>query len=125
MSTLLLIEAGFQVCPCGGQLGMWEKCSPASDNNLSNSLQRPKWHSEESEEPDKHHFFDKKFFRKTGKNAFVHQYLTTFKMMKYFMLALHNWTKEWCDYLDYNRTIDISHKSSPEQLERYATLLHP
>ena len=25
MSTLLLIEAGFQVCPCEGQLGMWEK----------------------------------------------------------------------------------------------------
>ena len=35
-----------------------------------------------------------------------------------------NWTKEWCKYLDYIRTIDISHRASPEQLERYATLYH-
>ena len=36
----------------------------------------------------------------------------------------HNWTKEWCEYLDYMTTIDISHKASPEQLERFATLYH-
>ena len=29
----------------------------------------------------------------------------------------HNWTKEWCEYLDYVRTIDITHNASPEQLE--------
>ena len=36
----------------------------------------------------------------------------------------HNWTKAWCEYLDYIRTIDITHNASPEQLERYAALYH-
>ena len=36
----------------------------------------------------------------------------------------HNWTEEWCEYLDYVRTIDITHNASPEQLERYAALYH-
>ena len=36
----------------------------------------------------------------------------------------HNLTKEWCEYLAYVRTIDTSHKASPKQLERYATLYH-
>ena len=36
----------------------------------------------------------------------------------------HNWTKEWCEYLDYVRTIDITHNASPEQLERYAALYY-
>ena len=36
----------------------------------------------------------------------------------------HNWTKEWCEYLDYIRTIDISHKAPPEQLDRYAAVYH-
>ena len=34
----------------------------------------------------------------------------------------HNWTEEWCEYLVYIRTIDISLKALPEQLERYAAL---
>ena len=33
----------------------------------------------------------------------------------------HNWTKAWCEYLDYVTTIDISHTASPE---RYAALHH-
>ena len=36
----------------------------------------------------------------------------------------HNWTKDRCEYLDYIRTVDISHQASPEQLERYAALYH-
>ena len=36
----------------------------------------------------------------------------------------HKWTKAWCEYLDYIRTIDITHNASPEQLERYAALYH-
>ena len=51
------------------------------------------------------------------RKEFIRQYMIAFKMVRYFMQA-----KEWCEYLDYIRTIDISHKASPEQLERYATL---
>ena len=36
----------------------------------------------------------------------------------------HNWTKEWCEYLDRIKTIDISHEASPEQVDRYASLYH-
>ena len=36
----------------------------------------------------------------------------------------HNWTEARCEYLEYIRTIDITHNASPEQLERYAALYH-
>ena len=36
----------------------------------------------------------------------------------------HNWTEEWCEYLDNIRTIDITHNASREQLERYAASYH-
>ena len=42
------------------------------------------------------------------------------------MLASYNkiGRKEWCECLEYVRTIDITHNASPEQLERYAALYH-
>ena len=36
----------------------------------------------------------------------------------------HNCTEEWCKYLDYVRTIDITHRAPPEQRERYDALYH-
>ena len=36
----------------------------------------------------------------------------------------HGWTEEWCKYLDYLYTVDISHQASPEQRVRYKELYH-
>ena len=38
MSTLLFIEAGFQVCPCGGKLDMSDEMLSSNKQKLSNSL---------------------------------------------------------------------------------------
>ena len=64
--------------------------------------------------------------RKIGKKRIYSTILDPFQNDEVFHVSQlqHNWTKEWCEYLDYIRTIDISHTASPEQLERYATLYH-
>ena len=75
----------------------------------------------------KHHFLAKEFMRKIHKKGiYIRQFLTASRMIKYFHACQlqHNWTKEWCEYLDYIRTIDISHSAPPEQLEQYVALYH-
>ena len=74
----------------------------------------------------KHHFLAKELMRKIGKRGIYSSIHDRFQNDEVFHASQlqHNWTKEWCEYLDYIRTIDISHKASPEQLERYATLYH-
>ena len=47
----LYMEAGFQVCPCGGKLNMSEEMLSSIRQKLSNSLQMPTCHSKEREEP--------------------------------------------------------------------------
>ena len=60
------------------------------------------------------------------KKESTHRFLIAFENNAVFHASQlqHNWTKEWCECLDYIRIIDISHKASPEQLERYAPLYH-
>ena len=74
----------------------------------------------------KHPYIATEFLRKIQKKGIYSSILDRFQNDEVFHARqLHNnWTKEWCEYLDYIRTIDISHKVSPEQLERYATLYH-
>ena len=74
----------------------------------------------------KHQFLAKEFMRKISKNGTYSSFLDRFQKVEVFHASqlLYNWTKEWCEYLDYNRSIDIAHKVFPEQLERYATLYH-
>ena len=45
------IEAGFQVCPCGGKLNMSEEMLSRIRQNLSNSSQTPTRHSKVYAEP--------------------------------------------------------------------------
>ena len=110
-----------------------KNCSPASDTNLGNSLQMLAWHSKEREEPgmvSSHGkniiSLPKEFTRKIHKKGIYTSILGRFQNDEVFHAGQlqHNWTKEWCEYLDYFRTIDISHKASPEQWERYAMLYH-
>ena len=74
----------------------------------------------------KHHFLAKEFMRKINKKWTYSSILDRFQNDEVFHASQlqHNWTKEWCKYFDYIRTIDISHKAPPEQLERYDTLYH-
>ena len=57
---------------------------------------------------------------------FIHQYFVRCQNDEVFSSRQpqHNWTKEWCEFLNYVRTIDIAHNASPEQQERYAALFH-
>ena len=71
----------------------------------------------------KHHYIAKKVMRKIHNKVICTSILGRFQHDEVFQLQ-HNWTKEWCEYLDYVRTIDITHNASPEQLERYAALYH-
>ena len=121
-------EAGFQVCPCGGQLNM-------SEEMLSSFRQKNKqliadayvtFHgtrgaSHCAQPWRKHHFPAKEFIRKNGNKGISSSILDE---VFHASQLHHNWAKEWCEYLDYIRAIDISHKASPEQWERYATLYH-
>ena len=74
----------------------------------------------------RHHFLAKEFVRKIHKKGMFSSILDRSQNDEIFHASQqqHYWTKEWCEYLDYFRIIDISHKASPEQLERYATLYH-
>ena len=66
------------------------------------------------------------FMRKIHKQVIFTSILDRFQNDEIFHAnqLQHNWTKEWCEYLDYIRTIDITHNASPEQLKRYAALYH-
>ena len=68
----------------------------------------------------------KEFMRKIHRKGIFTSILDRFQNDEVFHASQlqHNWTKEWCEHVDYIRTIDISHKANPQQLERYATLYH-
>ena len=108
------IEAGFQVCRCRGQLNMSEEMLSSTKQKFKQLIAdamtfRGKRGARHGAEPwQKHHTHD----RFQNDEVFHASQLQ------------HDWTKGWCEYLDYIRTIDISHKASPEQLVRYATLFH-
>ena len=74
----------------------------------------------------KHHYIAKEFMRKNDKKGIETSILDRLQKDEVFDASQlqHNWTKEWCERLDYVRTIDITHSASPEQLERYAALYH-
>ena len=74
----------------------------------------------------KHHFLAKEFMRKIRRKGNYLSILDRFQNDEVFHASQlqHKWTKEWCEYLDYIRKIDISYKAHPEQLERYAPLFH-
>ena len=74
----------------------------------------------------KHHFLAKAFMRKINKKEMYTSILDRFQNDEVFHASQlqHNRTEDWCEYVDYIRTFDISHNASPEQLERYAALYH-
>ena len=89
------------------------------------------WDSEEREEPGMMFshgrsiiYIAKAFVRKIHKKGNYTSILDRFQNDEVFHASQlqHNWTKEWCDFLDYVRTIDITHSASPENFERYAAL---
>ena len=127
------MEAGFQVCPCGGKLNMPEEMLYWIRQKISNSSNTPARHSKVCPEPrhgaqpwQKHHFFAKECMRKINKKGIHSSIHDRFQNDEVFHASQlqHNWTKEWCEYLDYVRTIDTTHNASTEQLERYAALYH-
>ena len=124
------IEAGFQVCSCGGQLDMSEEMLSSIRQKIKQLIAdafltfRGARHG--AQPCQKHHFLAKEFMRKIGKKGIyssMHNRFRNDEVLHASQLQ-HNWTKEWCEYLDYIKTVDVSHKASPEQLERYATLYH-
>ena len=74
----------------------------------------------------KHHFHAKELMRKIKRKGIKSSILDRFQNDEVFHAnqQQHNWTKEWCEYLDYMGTVDTTHNGSPEQLERYAALYH-
>ena len=74
----------------------------------------------------KHHYIAKESMRTIHRKGIFSSILDRFQNDEVFHASRlqHNWTKEWCQDLDYIGTIDISHKASPEQLARHATLYH-
>ena len=73
-----------------------------------------------------HHFNAKEFMRKIKQKGIKTSTLDRFQNDEVFHASEpeHNWTEDWCKYLDYTRTIDITDNASPEQRERYAALYH-
>ena len=103
-----------------------EKCFPASVKNISNSLQMPFRHSKGPEESGtvlscgrSIISLPKSFEKYPQKKGMYTSILDRFQNDEVFHASQlqHHWTKEWCEYLDYIRTIDISHNAPPEQLE--------
>ena len=74
----------------------------------------------------KHYFIAEHFVRNINKKEIFTSILDRFQNDEVFHARQlqHNWTEEWCEYLDHIGTIDITHNASPEQRERYAALCH-
>ena len=74
----------------------------------------------------KHHFEAKEFIRKITQKGKYMSILDHFLNDEIFHASQrqHTWTEEWGKYLDYVRTIEITHHAPPEQRERYAALYH-
>ena len=66
----------------------------------------------------KHHYIAKEFMRKIHKKGIFSLILDRFQNDDVFHASQlqHKWTTEWCEYLDYVKTIDSTHKTSPEQI---------
>ena len=126
------IEAGFQECPCGGQVEHVRRNASIRQKfkqliaDAYMTFQGTRGARHGIQPWQKHHFLAKEFMRKIHNKGIYTSILDRFQNDEVLHASQlqHNWTKEWCEYLDDIRTIDISHKASPEQLERYATLYH-
>ena len=127
------IEAGFQVCPCGGKLDMSEEVLSSIRQKIMQlivdaymTFQGTRGARHGAQPWQKHHFLAKEFMRTIGKKGIFSLILDRVQNDEVFHASQlqHNWTKEWCEYLDYVRTIEVTHNASPEQLERYAALYH-
>ena len=127
------VEAGFQVCPCGGKLNMSEEmlsCMRQKFKELIangySTFQKKRGAKHGAQLWQKHHFEAKESMRKITQKGKYTSILDRFQNEEVFHASQrqHNWTEEWCKYLDCVRTIDITHRSSPEHRERYAALYH-
>ena len=127
------IETEFQVCPCGGKLNMSEEMLSSIRQKFTQLIadaympfQGTRGAKHGVQPWQKHHFLAEEFMRKIDKKGTYSSVLDRFQNDEVLNASQleHKWTKEWCEHLDYIRTIDISHKAPPEQLERYATWCH-
>ena len=125
------IEAGFQVCPCGGKLKMSEEMLSSIKQKLKQTHRKrlhdvPKYARSQAWCSAISIISAKQFMRKINKKKIYTSILDRFQNDEVFHASQlqHNWTKEWWEYLDYIETIDITHNDSPEQLERSAALYH-
>ena len=125
------IEAGFQVCPCGGQLNMSEEMLSSNRQKIKQliadacmTFQGTRGARHGIQPWQKHHILAKEFMRKIGEQGIYSSMIDRFQNDEVFHASQlqHNWTKAWCKYLDYIRTIGISHEASPEKLQRCAAL---
>ena len=113
-------EAGFQVCPCGGKLNMSEEmlsyisqkckqliadaCMPFHGTRRAKHGAQP-WQKTTSKLRSLCERSEKKGTYSSILDRFQNDEVLHASQLR------HNWTKEWCEYLDYIRTIDISHKA--------------
>ena len=127
------VEVGVQVCPCGGKLNMSEEmlsCMQQKSKELKANaymtFQKRSGAKHCAQLWQKHHFEAKEFMRKITQKGKCTSILDRFQNDDVFNASQrqHNWTEDWCNYLDYVRTIDITHHAPPEQRERYAALCH-
>ena len=72
----------------------------------------------------KHHFNAKEFMRKIKQKGIFTSIPDRFQIDEVFHESHleHNWTEEWCKYLDYIRTIDITHNVCDAMLSQRARL---
>ena len=94
------IEAGFQVCPCGGKLNLSEEMLSCIRQKFKQliadaymTFQGTRGAKRCAQPWQKHHFLAKEFMRKINKKGiYTHRFLTASRMMKYFMQASNNIT---------------------------------
>ena len=114
------IEAGFQVCPCGGKLNMSEEMLSSIRQKIKQliadaymTFQGTRGARHGVQPWQKHHYVAKEFMKKIHKKGMYTSILDRFQNDEVFhaIQLQHNWTKEWCEHLDYIRTIDMLHST--------------
>ena len=94
----------------------WKKCFPASDKIIKQfiadaniTFQGTRGARHGAQPWQKFHYLAKELMRKIGKKGIYSSIYDRFQNDEVFHASQlqHNWTKEWCEYLDYITTIEL------------------
>ena len=118
------VEAGFQVCQCGGKLDSFNEMLARTRRKFNELIESSHFLPFQKKRGSKHgvlpvqerHRRANEMTSKIKRRKEHTSILDRFQRHRIFRASrlVHGWTEVWCKYLDYIANIDITHQASPE-----------